>query len=100
MAGPANLHQIRYLVSGLLREMEEIMGMRVQGVAEEVAEMRKESMRSRIDGRVVGHACGVVRGHVGGLHLGASGPLNNHLTRSGTSGEELVSQNRGAKCVY
>ena len=59
MAGPANLHQIRFLVSGLLGKMEGRMEMRVQGVAEEVAVMRKETM-SRIDGRVVGHGmwCG------------------------------------------
>ena len=43
MAGPANLHQIRFLGRGLLEEM-----------ADEIAELRKETM-SRIDGRVVGH---------------------------------------------
>ena len=88
MAGPANLHQIRYLVSGLLREMEERMEMRVQGVAEEVAEMRKESMRSRIEGRVVGHGMWCGSDQAGGRPLGGGGPLNSHLVPSGTSGED------------
>ena len=72
MAGPANLHQIRFLVSGLLGEAEE----RIVGrVNDRLAMQRKETM-SRIEGRAEGHACGVVLGHVGGLHLGAGGPLN------------------------
>ena len=87
MAGPANLHQIRYLVSGLLREMEERIEMRVQGVAEEVAEMRKESMRSRIDGRVVGHACGVDGVLASDLCL-EPGASNSEREPIGTSGEE------------
>jgi hypothetical protein len=64
--------------------------------------MQRKEMMSRIEGRVEGHACGVILGHVGGLHLGAGGPLNSHLTRSGTSGEATVSENRGesaTKCV-
>ena len=101
MAGPANLHQIRFLVSGLSGEAEEgIVGRPwVNEVADEVAMQRKEAM-SRTVGRAEGHACGVVLGHVGGLRLGAGGPLNNHLTRSGTSGEELATQSRGkSECV-
>ena len=92
MAGPANLHQIRYLVSGLLREMEERIEMRVQGVAEEVAEMRKESMRSRIDGRVVGHGMWCGSDQARGRPLGGGGPSNTATwSRSaGASGEEQV----------
>ena len=91
MAGPANLHQIRYLVSGLLREMEERIEMRVQGVAEEVAEMRKESMRSRIDGRVVGHGMWCGSDQAGGRPLQGGGPLNSlDLVTIGASGEEQV----------
>ena len=53
MAGPANLHQIRFLVSGLLGEAEE----RIVGrVNDRLAMQRKETM-SRIEGRVEGHAC-------------------------------------------
>ena len=37
MAGPANLHQIRFLVSGLLGEAEERIVGRVNEVADEVA---------------------------------------------------------------
>ena len=94
MAGPANLHQIRFLVSGLLREMEERMEMRVQGVAEEVAEMRKESMRSRIEGRVVGHGMWCGSDQAGGRPLGGGGPLNSHLVPIGASGEEGAFQSQ------
>ena len=90
MAGPANLHQIRFLVSGLLGEMEERMEMRVQGVAEEVAEMRKESTRSKIDGRVVGHGMWCGSDQAGGRPLGGGGPLNSHLVSIGAPGEEQV----------
>ena len=59
MAGPANLHQIRFLVSGLLKETEGRMEVRVKEVSDAAAVMRKE-LTSRIDGRVVGHGmwCG------------------------------------------
>ena len=62
---------------------------RVNEVADEVAMQRKETM-SRTVGRAEGHACGVVLGHVGDLHLGAGGPLNSHLVPFGTSGEECA----------
>ena len=69
------------------RQLRRVMRRRDEQEKEE-QEYEQEYEMSRIDGRVVGHACGVVRGHVGGLHLGAGGPLNSHLTRLGTSGEE------------
>ena len=86
------------MVWGEDREHERVAALveaeeRIAGMVNEVVMQRKEMM-SRIEGRVEGHACGVVLGHVGGLHLGAGGPLNSHLTRSGTSGEATVSENR------
>ena len=60
-------------------------------------EEEQEDERSRIGGRVVGHACGVVRGHVGGLHLGAGGPSNSHLVPSGTSAQKWRSRKVSAQ---
>jgi len=63
----------------------------VQGVAEEVAVMRKETM-SRIDGRVVGHGMWCGSDQAGGCPLGGGGPSNSHLVPFGTSGEESATQ--------
>ena len=57
MAGPANLHQIRFLVSGLLGETEERIVGRVNEVADEVAAMQRKETMSRTVGRVARGAC-------------------------------------------
>ena len=88
MAGPANLHQIRVLVSGLLGDTERRIVGRVNEVADEVAEMQRKETRSKIDGRVVGHGMWCGSDQAGGRPPGGGGPLNSHLVPIGASGEE------------
>ena len=79
------------------RQLRRVMRRRDEQEKEE-QECEQEYEMSRIDGRVVGHACGVDGALAGGLHLGAGGPLNSHSGPIGTSGH-LVRRRRRSRRV-